>query len=421
MRWMASVVLLLFCSTCLVSGQELESPNEAAGETGPAGLVQQDAGRFLDQDVVIIDSQAEFHCPDGTTIAADIGHRYRVQHVKDSWLWVLRQGGWIDAASVVHSRDAAEYFTARLKQDPSVANFFARGVMWSVNGAYARALLDYESCLRLDPQNGAAHNGRGNCLWALGHVDEALEEYAEAIRRLPELAAAYNNRGNAWRTLGDFDKALEDYDQALQLQPGAGMVYNNRGCCHLAAGRLGPAIDDFSAAIAAEPYFAEPYNNRGYAWQLRGEYHKAIDDYRQAAQFDDRFHRAYENAAWLRATCPDDSVRDGELALASAKIACELTSHQVWHCLTTMAAAHAEIGDFGSAIHSQLRAMSLLPANIEESVLLDCRQQLAAYRAGQPYRMGSAEKFAWSPLNRNSTKTTSRQPGIAQLKSNCAN
>jgi tetratricopeptide (TPR) repeat protein len=64
------------------------------------------------------------------------------------------------------------------------------------------------------------------------------------------------------------------------------------------------------------------------------------------------------NRAWLRATCPDASIRNGQLAIADSKKACELDNWILASHIDTLAAAYAEAGDFDSAVRYQQEAIA---------------------------------------------------------------
>ncbi len=68
---------------------------------------------------------------------------------------------------------------------------------------------------------------------------------------------------------------------------------------------------------------------------------------------------AYARRAWIWATCPNGIYRDGSKALVSATLACELSDWNDPALLAVLAAAHAETGDFASAIKWQTRANRL--------------------------------------------------------------
>jgi tetratricopeptide (TPR) repeat protein len=115
-----------------------------------------------------------------------------------------------------------------------------------------------------------------------------------------------------------------------------------------------------------------------------------LHDYRRALAVYDELARAYPDlveahsrSAWLRATCPDEQYPDGELAVESARRACELTN---WHNpgeLEVLASACAEAGDFGSAVKWQEKVLTL---TVEPAGVQSCQKRLAQYLAGKPFR-----------------------------------
>ena len=95
---------------------------------------------------------------------------------------------------------------------------------------------------------------------------------------------------------------------------------------------------------------------------------------------------AYNNLAWIQATFPDAEFRVGKEAVSMATKACELTDWKNGDCFDTLAAAHAEQGDFESAIKWQTKYIELAT---KESDRESGRERLALYKARKPYRDGA--------------------------------
>jgi len=111
-----------------------------------------------------------------------------------------------------------------------------------------------------------------------------------------------------------------------------------------------------------------------------GDFRVAAEEYRKAApdfQGDSDFLNRY---AWLLATAPDETARDGRRAVEVASRAASLTQWQDPAVLDTFAAAAAEAGDFSAAVKWQGKALELASADKDMSA------RLALYQAGQPYR-----------------------------------
>ncbi|MDR3634250.1 MAG: hypothetical protein P4L84_10615 [Isosphaeraceae bacterium] len=102
---------------------------------------------------------------------------------------------------------------------------------------------------------------------------------------------------------------------------------------------------------------------------------------------------AHQERAWILATCPEPSLRDGKAAVASATRAYELTNGKDHHVLTILAAAYAEEGNFRLAVDWQRKAMERFAAvvsdndNFKNVVLGDEQKRLDLYQAGKPFRM----------------------------------
>jgi tetratricopeptide (TPR) repeat protein len=90
--------------------------------------------------------------------------------------------------------------------------------------------------------------------------------------------------------------------------------------------------------------------------------------------------------AELLATSSDASVRDGGSALALASRALRASDPPSARALAAVAAAHAEMGRFDSAVSFQERALAAAPS--ERAAEQAAR--LALYRAGSPYRKAPA-------------------------------
>jgi serine/threonine-protein kinase len=93
----------------------------------------------------------------------------------------------------------------------------------------------------------------------------------------------------------------------------------------------------------------------------------------------------------LLATAPFDDLRDGKRALSEAVRACELAEYQKWLPLCSLAAAHAELGQFDEASKWIQKSMELVTDDQREWLV----QQQQDIAAGKPLRMkaGSADSL----------------------------
>jgi len=98
-----------------------------------------------------------------------------------------------------------------------------------------------------------------------------------------------------------------------------------------------------------------------------------------------------DDLAWLLATCPIAEFRNGDKAIKNAAKACELTDWKDYRYLSTLAAAHAEAGDYEAAIKWKKQAIRWLPDDKRLLLQRSYEYRLKQYesgKTGQPYHQG---------------------------------
>jgi Flp pilus assembly protein TadD len=90
--------------------------------------------------------------------------------------------------------------------------------------------------------------------------------------------------------------------------------------------------------------------------------------------------------AWLLATFPNPSARDGQEAVRLAERACVMTNRTDPPLLATLAAAHAEKGNFPNAINTARNALTLARSTGDVKTAELAENLLAAFQSNQPYR-----------------------------------
>src|SRR6185369_18017737 len=92
------------------------------------------------------------------------------------------------------------------------------------------------------------------------------------------------------------------------------------------------------------------------------------------------------NLAWILATDPDETLRNGAEAVRHAEHACELTGRQQAIFLGTLAAAYAEANRFPEAVTTAEQAVKLATATGQKDLAKSDQASLELYRAGKPRR-----------------------------------
>jgi tetratricopeptide (TPR) repeat protein/predicted small secreted protein len=115
-----------------------------------------------------------------------------------------------------------------------------------------------------------------------------------------------------------------------------------------------------------------------------GQYGDAVSTFREAILLSPDDDWDYNGLAWIKATCPDSSVRDGKEAVGAATKACELAEWKEWNWIDTLAAAYAEAGDFKRAIGFEEQALRTgKPSEPEQK---EMRDRILLFKQSQPFR-----------------------------------
>jgi tetratricopeptide (TPR) repeat protein len=117
----------------------------------------------------------------------------------------------------------------------------------------------------------------------------------------------------------------------------------------------------------------------------RGDFAGAIAAYHQALQSHPDLPDLLNNLAWLLATCPEASRRNGPEAVQRAERACELTHYNLTPLVGTLAAAYAEAGRFEEAILMAEKACAQAEAAGDRNLLKRNQELLELYRRHQAH------------------------------------
>jgi tetratricopeptide (TPR) repeat protein len=223
---------------------------------------------------------------------------------------------------------------------------------WQQAGMFASAETLWKATLDRNPTCVMALVNLGDCKFRENRLDEAVDLANRALRLDPKSLQALNNLGNAFARRGQADQAIGYYRRALAISPRCAMA-------------------TFNLANTLEK---------------SGRFPEAIAAYEEALKYDPDAPQYLNNLAWLLATCPDDKSRNGARAVILATKACELTQSQEPVFIGTRAAAHAEAGEFYSAMLYAKMAMEVAEAQGKQGVVARNQQLLEQYyHLGKPY------------------------------------
>jgi Tfp pilus assembly protein PilF len=141
-----------------------------------------------------------------------------------------------------------------IKNDP--ANFEAHYNLASMlqgRGRLEDAIKEYETALRLRPDDAVANNALGAALLVNGQPRPAAHALSDALASRPDYFDAHYNLGNALAQLGDMEGAAQQFRLALQKQPNDANAEANLGSALAELGRYAEAESHYKRALEIDP------------------------------------------------------------------------------------------------------------------------------------------------------------------------
>jgi tetratricopeptide (TPR) repeat protein len=261
---------------------------------------------------------------------------------------------------------------------------FSLATAFVQRGKVDQAIAEFRNALQINPNYAQAHYNLGNVLLQKGRVDEAAAHYQQALQIAPGYAQAHNNLGDVFLRKGRVEEAILHYQRALQSDPECAPAYVNLGGILLQRGKADEAIVHFQKALQIKPGFAEAHKSLGNALRQKGRVEEAISQFQQALQLEPDQPEVQNNLAWLLATGPQASLRNGERAVQLAQRANELAGGKNPILLRTLAAALAEAGRFDDATRSAHKAIEMAAAAGRQDLAGQLNVELKRYEARLP-------------------------------------
>src|SRR5437868_3882137 len=163
----------------------------------------------------------------------------------------------------------------------------------------------FTHALAVTSNNDVAENNLGIVFLQKGNLDEAISLLQAAVDLRPENSPAHENLAKALLQKGQVTDALVHYRRLLELQPDNIEVHNIVGTVLIQQGQAREAVEEWQKVLAIQP-------DNG---------------------------NAMSNLAWVFATSPDDSLRDGAKAVQLAEQAMRISGGRIPIIFRTLAAA----------------------------------------------------------------------------------
>lgn len=294
-----------------------------------------------------------------------------------------------------------------------------RAVILAAQGKYTEAEQELDHAIALVPRSPGPRLARARLHLNRRNVERALNDLNGVLALQPANVAALVMRAGIWEQTGKAEPLLVDLDTLVRLQPQAMDVQRMRaallirlnkldaeieqgrrilagdaneptaanrrvelGVLYLAKKDFARAAEQFTTALSFDAHSQPALIGRGDALAALGKNAEAVADYGRVLERNPRESYVLNNLAWLLATSPDEKVRNGKRAIELATEACRLTDNRQPQYLSTLAAAHAEKGDFKQAVEIAEKAVAQSQGAAKESVA----KELESYKAEKPWR-----------------------------------
>jgi protein O-mannosyl-transferase len=223
----------------------------------------------------------------------------------------------------------------------------------------------FRHALAVTTNNDVAENNLGIVFLRQGKLDDAISLLQAAVDLRPDNSPAHENLAKAFLQKGEVSDALVHYRRLLELQPDNIEVHNIVGTVLVQQGRVREGVEEWQKVLAIQP-------DNG---------------------------NALSNLAWVFATVPDDSLRDGARAVKVAEQALRVSGGRIPILFRTLAAAYAENGQFSQAIETAQRGITLANSQGNPDLATELRGNIALYQESRPLRDLSLKNSSASSHN----------------------
>ena len=222
-----------------------------------------------------------------------------------------------------------DYTEALAAKPESAATLISRAGASIEKKAYDAAIADLIAAQRIESSNALIDLRLGDARRLKGELDAAIRDYGDAIGKSyaaepPERRPAPPDK--AWEgSQKEPDLAIKDLSEAIRIAPTNAQGYYERALLWQGKGDSEKALADLDSAAENNPTLVDVYRERGKIWAARKDYAHALTDFIHLVRNAPEDPSGYNGRAWIAATSPDASLRNGKRAVKSATRACELS------------------------------------------------------------------------------------------------
>jgi protein O-mannosyl-transferase len=213
---------------------------------------------------------------------------------------------------------------------------------------------------------------------------ETLFKHALAVTTNNDVAE--NNLGIEYLRQGNLDGAISLLQAAVDLRPDNSPAHENLAKALLQKGKVADALIHYSKLLELQPDNIEVHNIVGTVLIQQGRIKEGVEEWQKVLAIQSDNGNAMSNLAWVFATSPDDSLRDGAKAAQLASEALRISGQRIPIIFRTLAAAYAETGEFSKAIQTAQHGIELANSQGNSGLAAELQSNIALYEQRRPLR-----------------------------------
>jgi tetratricopeptide (TPR) repeat protein len=237
-----------------------------------------------------------------------------------------------------------------------------------------------------------------SCAWvqtSYWRDSETLFRHALAVTTNNDVAE--NNLGIVFLGKGKLDEAISLLQSAVDLRPDNSPAHENLAKALLQKGHVTDALAHYRKLIDLQPDNVEVHNIVGTVLVQQGSVQEGVEEWQKVLSIEPDNGNAMSNLAWVFATSPDQSIRNGAKAVQLAEQAVRISGGRIAILFRTLAAAYAENGRFMEAIQTAQRGVELAKSQGNSGLATELQANVALYQEQQPLRDHSLTNASSSP------------------------
>ena len=232
------------------------------------------------------------------------------------------------------------------------------------------------------------HYIRGVLLESQKRFSEAVASIRRSAELKPDDLRAHSELARLLEKFGKLAEAQNAWMAAYRINRENHEVQHGLATNLLRQKKFKASVSLLSRMVSSRPEDAIAHFRLATAYRNLKRWSEAKASYSRALDLRPDMILAANNLAWMLATNPDASLRDGTRAVSLAERACSATAFKDPHLLDTLSVAYAEDGQFGKAIEAAQRAVKILQASsgsTTETVrpLID---RIKDFKSNRPFR-----------------------------------